>query len=132
MQLFGECTTLPMEQIALSFTSLLDYLGTSIAQMIDLRRPSNNTRYTLEHLVVGAFIAFFMQSESFLEHQRQLNSRCGRDNAQTWFGLERIPTVCSAVENSRRSKSDIGQGRNLRLARSLSQSSSLTRGTTCP
>jgi len=83
MQLFGECTTLPMEQIALSFTSLLDYLGTSIAQMIDPQRPSNNTRYNLDHLVVGVFIAFFMQSESFLEHQRQLNSRCGRDNAQT-------------------------------------------------
>jgi hypothetical protein len=30
-----------------------------------------------------------MQNESFLEYQRQLNSRCGRDNAQSLFGRVR-------------------------------------------
>jgi hypothetical protein len=34
-----------------------------------------------------------MQNESFLEYQRQLNSRCGRDNAQSLFGLNKISTV---------------------------------------
>nr|WP_284525862.1 hypothetical protein [Microcystis panniformis] len=34
-----------------------------------------------------------MQNESFLEYQRQLNSRCGRDNAQSLFGLVNIPTI---------------------------------------
>lgn len=34
-----------------------------------------------------------MQSESFLDYQRQLNSRSGRDNAQSLFGLAQIPSV---------------------------------------
>ena len=82
-----------MELTGLSFDVLLGYLQQAIAGMVDPRRPSNGTRYRLEEAVMGAFIGFFMQSESFLEHQRQLNSRCGRDNAQTLFGLEKIPKV---------------------------------------
>jgi hypothetical protein len=34
-----------------------------------------------------------MQCESFLEHQRQMQSRRGQDNAQSLFGLEQIPTM---------------------------------------
>jgi len=41
--------------------------------------------------VLGAFGIFFMQSPSFLEYQRQINQRQGRDNAQTLFGVEPIP-----------------------------------------
>jgi hypothetical protein len=33
-----------------------------------------------------------MQCESFLEHQRQLHSRNGRDNLQTLFGAIKIPS----------------------------------------
>lgn len=76
----------------LSFGGLLDYLRGSIHTLVDPRRPSNATRYSLFDLVMAAFSAFFMQSESFLEYQRQLNSRHGRDNAQSLFGLERIPS----------------------------------------
>ena len=41
---------------------------------------------------MGAFGIFFLQCESFLEYQRQLNSRKGRDNTQTLFGVVKIPT----------------------------------------
>ena len=34
-----------------------------------------------------------MQCESFLEHQRQMQSRQGQDNAQTLFGLVQVPTM---------------------------------------
>jgi hypothetical protein len=34
-----------------------------------------------------------MQCESFLEHQRQMHSRHGQDNAQSWLGLTQIPTT---------------------------------------
>ena len=34
-----------------------------------------------------------MQSESFLEYQRQLHSRCGQDNAQALFGLDKLASV---------------------------------------
>jgi hypothetical protein len=36
---------------------------------------------------------FFMQSESFLEHQRQMESHQGKSNAQSLFGMIKIPTV---------------------------------------
>ncbi len=57
------------------------------------RSAGNATRYSLKDAILGAFAAFFRQNESFLEYQRQLNSRCGRDNAQSLFGLVNIPTV---------------------------------------
>ena len=34
-----------------------------------------------------------MQSESFLEHQRQMESNQGKSNAQTMFGMIKVPTV---------------------------------------
>ena len=38
-----------------------------------------------------AFSVFFMQSRSFLDHQRLMQSQKGRDNAASLFGIERIP-----------------------------------------
>ncbi|NEP53638.1 MAG: ISNCY family transposase [Moorea sp. SIO3C2] len=82
-----------MNDLPLNVARLQEYLRQAIAQMQDPRKPSNNTRYTLSEAVMGGFIAFFMQSESFLEHQRHLKSRSGMDNAQSLFGLEKIPSV---------------------------------------
>jgi hypothetical protein len=42
--------------------------------------------------VLSALAMFFMQCESFLEYQKQLNSRQGRDNTQTLFKVSEIPT----------------------------------------
>jgi hypothetical protein len=42
--------------------------------------------------ILGAFSMFFMQNESFLEHQRQMTSLHGKSNAQTMFGIFNIPT----------------------------------------
>jgi hypothetical protein len=61
------------------------------AGLPDLRKPSPNTRYTIQNAALGAFGIFFTQSPSFLEYQRQLNQRQGHDNAQTLFGVEPIP-----------------------------------------
>jgi hypothetical protein len=82
-----------MEYPPLNFEVLLGYLRKGIETLTDPRKPSNAQRYTLMDIVLGAFSAFFMQSESFLEYQRQLRSRRGRDNAQTLFGIFNIPTV---------------------------------------
>jgi hypothetical protein len=38
------------------------------------------------------FSVFFMQSPSFLEHQRTLQDTQGKDNAQTLFGVHQVPT----------------------------------------
>lgn len=82
-----------MEVKELSFMGMLSYFHMVIADMVDPRSASNATRYSLKDAISGAFAGFFMQNESFLEYQRQLNSRCGRDNAQSLFGLVNIPTV---------------------------------------
>ena len=67
-------------------------LSNAIDEIEDPRKPSNATRYSVKDAVLGAFSCFFMQSESFLDYQRQLNSRSGQDNAQSLFGLEQIPS----------------------------------------
>ena len=41
---------------------------------------------------ISAFSMFFVQSESFLSHQRALEKGYGRTNCQTLFGMEHIPT----------------------------------------
>jgi hypothetical protein len=75
----------------LSFDHLQALLRQSTAGLPDVRKPSPNTRYTLQNAALGAFGIFFMQSPSFLEYQRQLNHCQGHDNAQTLFGVEPIP-----------------------------------------
>jgi hypothetical protein len=82
-----------METTALSFDSLLATLREAIEALGDPRQASNATSYRVSDAVLAAFSCFFMQSESFLEYQRQLNSRHGRDNAQSLFGLATIPSV---------------------------------------
>ena len=82
-----------MESLPLSFGLLLSYLQRAISEVDDPRQASNGTRYSLGDGILGAFSVFFMQCESFLEHQRQLQSRRGKDNAQSLFGLGQIPTT---------------------------------------
>ena len=82
-----------MEPIKLSFIALLDYLNRAILGMKDPRLASNATKYSLSDAVLGAFSVFFMQSESFLEHQRHMESDRGKSNANTLFGMIKIPTV---------------------------------------
>jgi hypothetical protein len=82
-----------MESLPLSFGVLLGYLQQDIRRIEDPRQASNGTRYGLSDTILAAFSVFFMQCESFLEHQRQMQSRCGKDNAQTLFGLGQIPTT---------------------------------------
>jgi hypothetical protein len=43
-------------------------------------------------IAMAAFSVFFMQSSSFLAHQRQLQEGHGRSNCETLFDLTRIPS----------------------------------------
>jgi hypothetical protein len=82
-----------MESVELGFGSLILYLNQTILKMKDPRKASNGTRYSIVDAVLGAFSSFFMQCESFLEHQRQMESHQGRNNARNLFGVMSIPTV---------------------------------------
>ena len=81
-----------MEEQRLSFALMLSYLDRVLARVEDPRQPSNARRYGLRDLVLGAFAVFYMQCPSFLEHQRQMQSRHGHNNAQRLFGVMTIPT----------------------------------------
>jgi len=58
----------------------------------DVRKPNNNTQYRIVDAIMSAFSVFFMQSSSFLAHQRVLQSKKGRNNATSLFEIEQIPS----------------------------------------
>src|SRR3954453_2936151 len=55
-------------------------------------RQGGDTRYTIADIGLSAFSLFFLQSPSFLAHQRRLEAGQGRSNCQTLFGLDRVPS----------------------------------------
>ena len=56
----------------------------------DQRRGKNPT-YAMADFALAAFALFFMQSPSFLAHQRHLETGHRRSNCQTLFGISKIP-----------------------------------------
>lgn len=55
-------------------------------------RTGTNTRYEIRDGALSAFSIFFMQSPSFLAHQRIMHTRKGKNNVQSLFGVEHIPS----------------------------------------
>lgn len=82
-----------MPAASLSFDSLLGSLSSATDEMGD--PPNRATQPAIASRMPSweHFRSFSMQSESFLDYQRQLNSRSGRDNAQSLFGLAQIPSI---------------------------------------
>lgn len=76
----------------LSLSLIMKRFQTSWQKLPDHRQPSNNTRYQIADAVAAAFSVFFMQSPSFLAHQRDMHQRKGRDNVVTLFGVAKIPS----------------------------------------
>jgi hypothetical protein len=72
-------------------TELLAGLKRVCGTFPDKRRGGAAT-YSMSDTGMAAFSLFFMQSESFLSHQRQLEEGHGTSNFQTLFGTEKIPT----------------------------------------
>ena len=60
-------------------------------QALPDRRRGPNTTYAMVDFALAAFAPFFMQSPSFLAHQRLLETGQGRSNCQTLFGMNKIP-----------------------------------------
>jgi hypothetical protein len=54
-------------------------------------RTGRNVQYQIVDAGLGAFSVFYMQSPSFLAHQRHMQQHQGRDNARSLFGVEAIP-----------------------------------------
>ena len=56
------------------------------------KRRGMNTTYGIGDIGMAAFSVFFMQSPSFLAHQRQLEAGHGRSNCTRLFGIAKIPS----------------------------------------
>jgi len=76
----------------LALQNIMSMLRQRWATVPDTRKPNNNTKYTVADGVLAAFAVFFMQSSSFLAHQRLLQSKKGRSNARSLFQIEQIPS----------------------------------------
>jgi len=56
------------------------------------KRKGGDVVYSMADIGMAAFSMFFMQSESFLAHQRSLEERRKTSNCQSLFGMDAIPT----------------------------------------
>jgi hypothetical protein len=81
-----------MPPTILIFSVFLGFLQEGIEKIKDPRGKSNATKFKIDDAMLSAFSMFFMQSQSFLEYQRQLQSRSGKDNVQSIFGVAGIPS----------------------------------------
>jgi len=73
------------------FNRWRDHLREALAKLPDQRRGTNKS-YAMEDFGLSAFAVFFTQSPSFLACQKARREARGRDNAQSLFGISRIPT----------------------------------------
>ena len=74
-----------------SFAVLLQFIEDSIKNFPDPRK-GKNTVYEVRDAVLSAFSVFFMQCPSFLAHQKAMGTRKGKNNAESIFGVHKIPT----------------------------------------
>jgi hypothetical protein len=56
------------------------------------KRRGINTTYSMGDVGMAAFSVFFMQSPSFLAHQRHFEQGHGRSNCASLFGIAKIPS----------------------------------------
>jgi hypothetical protein len=71
--------------------ALLGSLRRCLDTLPDKRRGANTT-YRMVDFGMAAFSVFFMQSPSFLAHQRRLEHGHARSNCQSLFEIRKIPT----------------------------------------
>jgi hypothetical protein len=76
----------------LSLQNIMGHLRKRWSKLPDLRKPNNNTKYSIAAGVLSAFAVFFMQSASFLAHQQLLEKKKGRSNARSLFQVDDIPS----------------------------------------
>lgn len=76
----------------LTLQNLMSELCQHWENLADTRKRNNNRQYAVADGVLAAFAVFFMQSSSFLAHQRLLESKKGRSNARSLFQIEQIPS----------------------------------------
>ena len=72
--------------------TVIDLIETHLSQLPDSRKASPNLKYQVRDAALSAFAVFVTQSPSFLAHQRDMERLKGRNNAQSLFQVEHIPS----------------------------------------
>jgi len=73
------------------FRTLLSFLSQAIDGFTDVRR-GKNLQYSMQDIARSAFAVFFVQSPSFLAHQKLMQQARGMNNGRTLFGIQKLPT----------------------------------------
>jgi len=76
---------------SLKFDSLVESLKEIGRNLLD-PRTGENTKYEMQDAVLSAFSLFFTQSPSFLAHQRDMQRDKGKNNANSLFGVFKLPS----------------------------------------
>lgn len=71
---------------------MINDLRDQLADLPDSRKGSNRQTYEMVDAGLSAFSVFFMQSPSFLDYQTRMQGVHGNNNAQSLFGVHRIPS----------------------------------------
>ncbi|MBU1019729.1 MAG: ISNCY family transposase, partial [Firmicutes bacterium] len=75
----------------ISFDMMVRQLRNEIYTFPDKRR-GQNTQYSIEDIALSGFSVFFTQSPSFLAFQKSMQKNKGVNNAQSLFGIKKIPS----------------------------------------
>ena len=74
------------------FKKLITSLETKGDMLPDKRNTGHNFRYRLTDALKCAFAVFFFQHQSMLDFQRQMKERLRRDNMESIFKVQEIPS----------------------------------------
>lgn len=74
-----------------SLDTIVEFFRQQLESLPD-KRTGKNSRYGMEDAALSAFSVFFTQSPSFLAYQRTMEQTKGRSNAQSLFGVHKIPS----------------------------------------
>ncbi len=75
----------------ISFDMMVKQLRDVISTFPD-KRDGQNTQYTIEDIALSCFSIFFTQNPSFLAFQKSMQKNKGANNAQSLFGIQKIPS----------------------------------------
>lgn len=71
--------------------ALIERVRAAFQSFPDMRQKSNNQQYEILDAALSAFSVFFTQSPSFLDYQIRMQKQLGQNNANSLFGVHKIP-----------------------------------------
>ena len=74
------------------FSNFINFFRNKAKKFPDKRKGRSNATYKIEDIVLSAFSIFYVQSPSFLQYQKNMEKKEGRSNAESLFGVKKVPS----------------------------------------